>query len=123
MEPIKLSDFNRIYMVKQFESELNDLLAGSSLSAPFRTWFIDVLMLIDKTTVQDAIAQWPRRIEHIEGNIYAITFRKKEKNIRVLFASMPERIELLCCAFEEKRSNDYLRAVKLAKQRSEGIQK
>ncbi len=114
MDIIKLANYNNIYVHSSVEKELSKLLKGWSDSAKFQQWLFDRFHEID-----DVYFDYRNR-SRVFGYIdefFAIKFRNKTKNLRLLCAVENEKIYVLLCAFDEKKSADYLNAKRLARDR------
>lgn len=118
---LKMPEFNNIYIFSQCEKEIDKLLNGFSHNEKFRQSLRVRLKKLNDPEIN--CLDFPNEFEHIEGNIDAITFRHKEKNIRILY-NFNKRgiIYILLCAFDEKKTpSDYQNALRIAKFREKRI--
>lgn len=122
METIKIPEFNNIFILSPCEKEITKLKSGFSKSKKFELWLLESLRKLDDPEID--CSDFPRRFEPIQGNIYCITYRNKEKNIRILYNNSNNGvINILLCAFDEKKDSDYALAIVAAKKRLKYIKR
>ena len=108
----KLEEYTHIYYHPRFFAELGKLLKGYSKVEKFNSWFSDKMALLDEKHSKDLIMEYPKSYEPIkkEKDIYCITYRHGEKNIRILFqiTTINDSVNILLKAFDEKNTKaDY----------------
>lgn len=118
---IKLKEYNRIWVVDSFYKELRILLSGYGKAKEFYVWFDTRLKMLDAKDL-NVISEFPKQFETIKNQpgIYCITYRNRQKNIRVLFTIDKTNNRVLLYPFNERRKNDYINALKIANYRMGG---
>lgn len=116
----KIKEYKHISIHSQCETEIKKLNKGYPYAKKFQEWLGTKLLCLDDLELQ-VLKDFPRQFEFIEKDLYAITYRHQQKNIRILFTVSKNGIKILMCAFNEGGMPDYDRAKKQAKLRMRDI--
>lgn len=110
---IKDRELQNIYYHTSFNKEVSKLLKGYSNRHDFLEWFSSRLILLDDPEY-DELDNYKsfERLTDTPQPLYSLTYRHKEKNIRILYCKNDDRkVYLLSCAFDEKNKSDYQLAI------------
>lgn len=120
MEKLKLNPYKNIYMVRNFEKELAEVLKGYGKTKHFYEWFYNRLSWMEQD-ISIAMRAHPKDFKKISGkkNMYELRYRNQKKCIRILF-SIDAYGKILLCPFEEKSTADF-RAVEIAEARRKSL--
>ncbi len=115
---IAFDEFPHILMDKRCKKELDSLLSGYGDANHFLKWFVARLFDLNDLDINCSLA-YPKYFEKAHGceSIFVITYRKKKKNIRILYTLSHGQVRILLCSFDEKSKSDYDVAIRKAKGR------
>lgn len=105
---IIIEDCPRIRLDKRCHKELQALLNGYGKSKHFNLWFLRQLLNLNDPDI-DCLTAYPNVFEPVKGSeyLYAMTYRRQQKNIRILYTYSKDDIRILLCSFDEKSKSDY----------------
>ena len=117
MATIGIPEYKNIKMIKSFPAELDKLLKGYGCEKKFRIWFLDALGKLNDTGYP--YHEHPRDFESLGQGLFALTYRNREKNIRIIYhVEKNGIIKLLLSVFDEKTTHaDYNFYINQAKTR------
>lgn len=108
-EYIRLNEYPNIAMDVRCEKELRAVLQGYGDGKKFQIWLATQLSNLNDTSINcvDAYPKCFERLKHTPG-LYAITYRRQKKNIRVIYTLHQGAFHILLCTFDEKNTRvDY----------------
>ncbi|WP_141826047.1 type II toxin-antitoxin system RelE/ParE family toxin [Clostridium sp. KNHs216] len=118
MAIIPLGKFHRIFINNRCLKEIEVVTNGYSYKKDFQEWLYDSLSELDDPQ-NDYISIFPKKFEHLSKDLYAITYRHGEKNVRIIFSRSDNGYAciLLCCFDEKNTKAHYKRYIALANKR------
>lgn len=110
--------FQHLYISELCLKEIQKLVKGSGIQKDFFLWLLSRFREIDDCHDFSYIMEFPKKYEKI-GPYFNMTYRHKEKNIRILFFVEDNgNVNIFLAAMDEKKtSSDYHRIIKLADKR------
>lgn len=110
-----MEKLNNIFFLDKASEELCKITKNWSHKDKFQKWLFDRLAQLDDNN--NVHLDYPRWFESID-ELYAITYRHREKNIRILYCIENDITKILLCSFDEKNTKgDYTKAKTNARQR------
>ncbi len=111
-------EFKHLYASALCLKEIAKIIRGSGIERDFQRWLLDRFREIDDIESFSYVEVNKKRYEKI-GEFFNITFRHKEKNVRILFSREENgKVNILLCAMDEKKTkSDYKQLQRLAEKR------
>ena len=115
----KLKNYKTIFIHENVSKEIVKATKGWGDAKDFEKWLYDRFAQLDYCN--SVHLNYPRLFEPIE-ELFAITYRHRAKNIRILYSLENDTVKILLCAFDEKNTKaDYTKAKNTARQRLKQI--
>ena len=112
MDIIRMVEFPNLVFTSRFYKDLNKILKGYSNAKAFEKWLLARLSQLNEPDFN--YNEYPNWFEPI-NDLFVITYRHREKNIRMFYSVEGGTVKLLLCSFDEKKKADYTLGYNAAK--------
>ena len=116
MEILDIGKYENVKILDVCDSEIIKVIKGFGYKNDFLKWFYHCVSLLNMKEFD--YNDYPLRFEKLKGNkerennLYSITYRKNQMNIRILYNhEKSEKPKLLLCTFYEKNKKDYKKSI------------